>query len=101
MARQPAADATQQAAAISTLRVLARMLRPEFVFISTHDSMIAETIRNELAPIDDWPSEFALLRFSRKVDGTTAVDSATSEASEGNYARDLEDLGLGGMLEVG
>lgn len=87
-------DENNQAALISTLRTFARLTRPEFLMICTHDRVVADSVERDFAAIHDWPRTVARLRFARSPEATTIVDGDVVDSPMADYVREVARLGL-------
>jgi RecF/RecN/SMC N terminal domain len=72
-------DETNKASFVATIRVLARLSKPEQVLITTHDDAFAAILEQELANVDGWPERVGRLRCRRDEDGNSTVDLTPSE----------------------
>jgi len=88
-------DENNQAAFVATLRVFARLTRPQLLLVSCHDRSVADSIEREFAQVRGWPSDCVRLRFSRSPVGTSTVDVIPFEAVEADLPGEIERLGLG------
>ena len=91
-------DATNQAAFVSTLRAFVRLQRPQQLVVVGHDSAIAESLTEELAPVGDWPSAVARLRCERDERDISVVKPEKFDENQRDLESDLERLGLMGEM---
>lgn len=93
-------DVTNQAAFVSTLRALVRLSRPEQIVAIAHDTAIAESLAEELAPIDDWPASVARIRCERSEEDVSVSSAEWLDESPRDLRSDLERLGLLGEMHA-
>jgi hypothetical protein len=87
-------DAPNQAGLISTLRAYVRLTRPEQMIIATHDDHVAGTLAQELAPVEDWPTESVTLRCQRDSSDATIIRREPGYTHPRPITREVEQLGL-------
>jgi hypothetical protein len=93
-------DLTNQAAFVSTLRAFVRLLQPEQVVVITHDTAIAESLTEELAPVGDWPASIARIRCERSKEDVSVSRLEERHDSPRDLRSDLERLGLMGEMHA-
>lgn len=71
-------DETNKASFVATIRVLARLSRPEQVLITTHDDALAAILEQELASVEGWPEAVGRLRCRRDGEGNSIVEETPS-----------------------
>lgn len=69
-------DGPNQAGFVSTLRTFVRLVRPDQLFVATHDDLVAASLMEELGPVDGRPSSVAGLRCQRDADDLSVVVTA-------------------------
>lgn len=87
-------DAPNQAGLTSTLRAYVRLTRPEQLIIATHDDHVAATLSQELAPVENWPTESATLRCQRDSGDATIIHQEPGYTQPRPITREVEQLGL-------
>jgi hypothetical protein len=93
-------DLVNQAAFVSTLRAIVRLSRPEQIVAITHDTAIAESLTEELAPVGDWPASVARIRCERNREDVSVSRVEVSDDSRRDLEADLERLGLRGEMRA-
>lgn len=91
-------DGTNQAAFVSTLRTFVRLVRPQQLIIFSHDTAIANSLIEELAPVGDWPAAIARVRCERNEKNVSVCRPEHHENSPRDLEIDLERLGLMGEM---
>lgn len=91
-------DVTNQAAFVSTLRAVVRLSRPEQIVVITHDTAIAESLAEELAPIGDWPASIVRMRCERSKEDVSIASLEWCDESPRDLQSDLVRLGLVGEM---
>lgn len=91
-------DVTNQAAFVTTLRAFVRLLRPEQVVAITHDTAIAESLAEELAPVGEWPASVARIRCERNKADLSVSSLEWCDENPRDLQSDLERLGLVGEI---
>lgn len=66
-------DPNNRASAVATLRTFARLCKPRFFLVSTHDQELGEQLAREFGPANDWPREIGRIRFKRRSDNSVTV----------------------------
>jgi len=90
-------DETNKAAFVATLRSLLHMLKPEQFLITTHDDAVVALLEQELGEVGGWPPEMAVLRCSRRSDGSSEVLPGRSDSlGKADLERELRMLSLQG-----
>jgi energy-coupling factor transporter ATP-binding protein EcfA2 len=87
-------DTTNQWSFVATVRAFVRLTRPEQFVISAHDDVVAATLADDLAPVNDWPQQVSRLRCER---GSQDASNVTQEAlisDSHDTERELALLGL-------
>jgi energy-coupling factor transporter ATP-binding protein EcfA2 len=87
-------DANNQAAAISTLRMFLRLVRPDQVVFSCHDQMLAEGVLHEMGEVEDWPLGRTYLRLQRSPKGFSESASINFPAAAPDLDDEIAHLGL-------
>lgn len=91
-------DPTNRAAFVSTLRALARLVRPEQVVVCSHDAAVAESLAEELAPVRGWPAAVGRIRCGRNEENLSTCTAAEWDESDRDLAANLARLGLAGQM---
>jgi hypothetical protein len=92
-------DATNQSAFVETLRVVARLCRPDMIVIATHDTGLAQVLKREMVPVDGWPTRSSTLTLERAADGAcqpVRAPDAESTVRPADPHHEAERLGLVG-----
>jgi hypothetical protein len=89
-----------QAAFVSTLRAFVRLVRPQQIVAITHDTAIAESLAEELAPVGDWPASVARIRCERSKEDVSVSRLEERDDSPRDLQLDLERLGLMGEMHA-
>jgi len=87
-------DGPNQAGFVSTLRTFVRLVRPDQLFVATHDDIVAATLVEELGPVDGHPSSVASLRCQRDADDLSVVIPAPETERARSVADSSALLGL-------
>lgn len=87
-------DVSNQAGFVSTLRTFVRLVRPEQLFVATHDDTFAVSLSEELGSVDGWPATVARLRCQRDPDDCSRITVVREDASSRSVALSSRDLGL-------
>jgi hypothetical protein len=87
-------DISNQAGFVSTLRTFVRLVRPEQVFVATHDDAFAVSLSEELGSVDEWPATVARLRCQRDADDCSRITMVWEGSGSRSVALSSEDLGL-------
>jgi hypothetical protein len=93
-------DGSNQAAFVSTLRTFVRLVRPQQLILFTHDTAIAESLTEELAPVGDWPAGIARIRCERNEGNVSVCRLEPLEDGSRDFGSDLERLGLMGEMQA-
>jgi hypothetical protein len=93
-------DLANQAAFVSTLRAFVRLVRPQQIVAITHDTAIAESLAEELAPVGDWPASVARIRCERSKEDVSVSRLEERDDSTRDLQLDLERLGLMGEMHA-
>jgi hypothetical protein len=91
-------DSSNQAAFVSTLRAFVRLVRPEQLIAISHDQAVAESLADELAPVDDWPAATSRVRCERSQNDTSLAKRIGLEEAPRDLEVDLERLGMIGEM---
>jgi hypothetical protein len=91
-------DSTNQAAFVSTLRALVRMVRPKQVVLCSHDSAVAESLMEELAPVDGWPTRARRVRCERDQSNLSRCEVVEGKDGQRDLTLNLKRLGLVGEM---
>jgi hypothetical protein len=87
-------DATNQAAALATLRMFVRLTRPELLIFSCHDRMMAEGVLHEMGGVNGWPDDRTHYHFERTSTGVSVANEVEETASPPDLEAEIDQLGL-------
>jgi energy-coupling factor transporter ATP-binding protein EcfA2 len=87
-------DAPNQAGFVSTLRTFVRLVRPEQLFIATHDDGVAAILAEELGSVDGWPSTVATLRCQRDADDCSVITGVQEREGGRSVSDSSKRLGV-------
>jgi hypothetical protein len=87
-------DPNNRAAVVATTRAYARLIRPDFFMISTHEEGLGEVLAQELGPVNGWPKSIGMLKLKRQADNSLCVEEFFPAPDQLSFSAELSRLGV-------
>jgi energy-coupling factor transporter ATP-binding protein EcfA2 len=87
-------DSTNEAAAVATIRSLVRLTKPQMFVFSSRSQALADSVAEEFAEFEGWPSRRLRYRFSRAPDASATAERLDDFDDGADLEAELSRIGL-------